>query len=89
MIFRITIMIVCKASVDCRNPAVLIADGSVSVMGYINPARLGSTVSLSCSPGSVLIGPERTACMGNGEWEPDIEKVKCEGEKLPVCEILS
>ena len=74
----------CKASVDCGNPAVLIVDGMLSVVGYSNPARLGSSVSLSCPPGFLLIGPNRTTCMGNGEWEPSIGKVRCEGEKLPV-----
>ena len=80
--------IICKASVDCGNPEALIVDGMVTVMGYSNPARLASNISLSCPLGFVLIGPNRTTCMGNGEWEPNPGNVKCKGEKLPVRKIF-
>ena len=39
----------------------------------------GATFNFSCPPGLVLIGPNSTTCMGNGEWEPDPSEVTCAG----------
>ena len=42
----------------------------------------GSNVTFSCPPELVLIGPNSSTCMGNGEWEPDPRGVKCLGINL-------
>ena len=39
----------------------------------------GSTVRLNCSPGLILIGSNSAICTENGEWEPDISGVTCNG----------
>ena len=58
------------------------ADNFLRITGYHNPPLEGATVTFSCPPGKILTGPNRTTCMGNGEWEPDprIEGIKCAGE---------
>ena len=67
-------------SAKCENP--LVADNSVRITGYHNPALEGATLTFSCPPGKTLIGPNITTCMENGEWEPNvgIVEVKCAGE---------
>ena len=38
-------------------------------------------MTFGCPHGLVLNGPNATTCMGNGEWEPDFEDVKCLGDQ--------
>ena len=45
----------------------------------MDPALQGAILSFDCPPHYILIGPNTTACMGNGEWEPDPREVKCKG----------
>ena len=49
----------------------------ITVMGYMDPAVEGATVIFGCPPQYVLVGPNSTTCMGNGEWEPDPGEVEC------------
>ena len=49
------------------------------VMDYMDPAIEGTTVTFECPPEHVLIGPNTTTCMGNGEWEPDPRDLACKG----------
>ena len=42
------------------------------ILGYANPALEGSSILLECAPGLMLVGPNVSTCMGNGEWEPDL-----------------
>ena len=60
----------------------LVADTSLRITGYHNPALEGATLTFSCPPGKILTGPNTTTCMENGEWEPDptVEAMKCVGE---------
>ena len=46
-------------------------------MGYMIPAREGTNITLNCSAGLELIGPNMSTCMGNGEWEPYLTEVEC------------
>ena len=46
--------------------------------------EVGSIATFSCPPGLVLIGPNSSTCMGNGEWEPDPREVKCNTENGEV-----
>ena len=48
-------------------------------MGYMDPAMEGAAIIFECPPQFVLVGPNATTCMGNGEWEPDPRKVECKG----------
>ena len=48
-------------------------------MDYIDPAIEGTTVTFECPHEHVLIGPNTTTCMGNGEWEPDPRDLTCKG----------
>ena len=68
----------------CEYP--LVADNSVRVDDYPhNPILEGTTITFSCAPGKILIGPNMTTCMENGEWEPKvgIVEVKCAGKYKP------
>ena len=40
----------------------------------------GTSITFTCPPGLVLTGPNSSTCMGNGEWEPNPNEVKCKGE---------
>ena len=42
-------------------------------------AMKGAVANFSCPPGLVLIGPNTTTCMENGEWEPDLTNLDCKG----------
>ena len=42
----------------------------------------GATITFECPPQYVLTGPNTTACMGNGEWEPDPGEMECYGKIL-------
>ena len=55
------------------------ANDSMTVIGYVEPAMEGATVAFKCPTQYVLIGPNTTTCMGNGEWEPDPREVECKG----------
>ena len=37
----------------------------------------GSNITFSCPPGFILIGPNSTICVENGEWEPDPSGLMC------------
>ena len=43
----------------------------------MDPSLEGAILSFDCPPQHVLIGPNTTTCMGNGEWEPDPREVQC------------
>ena len=45
----------------------------------MEPAMEGAIVTFEYLPQYVLIGPNNTTCMGNGEWEPDPSEVACKG----------
>ena len=38
----------------------------------MDPASEGTVLFFDCPPQHVLIGPNTTTCMGNGEWEPTL-----------------
>ena len=48
-------------------------------MDYSYPAPEGTTISFSCPPRMVLIGPNASTCVENGEWKPDPRGVECKG----------
>ena len=48
-----------------------------------NPPIEGQIITFTCAPGFVLTGPSTSACMWNGEWEPDPGEVDCIGNCLP------
>ena len=50
------------------------------IASYVNPPLVGTVANFSCPPGLVLIGPNTTTCMENGEWEPDPSSMACEIE---------
>ena len=54
-------------------------DHLIIIMGYMDPAMEGATVTLVCPPQYALIGPNTTMCTGNGEWEPNPMEVECKG----------
>jgi hypothetical protein len=45
----------------------------------MDPALEGTVLSFYCPPQHILVGPNITTCMGNGEWEPDPREVECKG----------
>ena len=47
------------------------------VVGYDNLLIEGSTITFSCPPGSMLIGPNSATCTDSGEWEPDPSGLMC------------
>ena len=60
---------------NCGYPT-LVDDHSLKVVGYNTPLLEGSNIT----PLSMyLFGPSTFTCMGNGEWEPDLRNVECNG----------
>ena len=70
-----------NAAVACEHPLTSQPVGSsLHTLGYAEPAVVGTNISFNCSqPEEVLVGPNTTTCMENGEWEPDPSEVECEG----------
>ena len=52
---------------------------SITIIGYVDPALEGATLAFECPPQYILIGPNTTTCMGDGEWEPDPREIECKG----------
>ena len=47
-------------------------DSIPNIEGYDDTIPVeGTTISFSCPPGLVLIGPNSATCTEDGEWEPD------------------
>ena len=46
------------------------------------PVMEGFVVSFSCHSEFILIGPNSSTCMRNGEWEPDPREVECRQKGL-------
>ena len=60
-------------------------------MDYSYLAPEGTTISFSCPPKMVLVGPNASTCMKNEEWEPDPRGVECKGTficSVSYCRIL-
>ena len=55
-------------------------DASINIHGSMNPAVERTNVTIICAPGLVLNGPNTSTCMRNGEWEPNLQKLKCLGD---------
>ena len=51
----------------------------------------GTNVTFTCPPGLVLTGPNTLMCMGNGEWEPDLNnrQVTCKGAFILIVNSLA
>ena len=61
----------------------------VEIIGYNKPALEGASITLRCPTGMrELIGSERATCMGNGDWEPDLQSVTCNESKYSHCMII-
>jgi hypothetical protein len=65
--------------VICNHPFQDVDNNSVIIEGYMDPALEGVVLSFDCPSQQVLIGPNTTTCMGNGEWEPDPRELECKG----------
>ena len=87
---QITLYVILINAVRCPDPLHLLDDDQLTVVvpDYYFIPIVGANVSLSCndSPGLVLTGPNTTTCMDNGQWEPDLKKLKCKGT-MHVCMI--
>ena len=67
--------------VKCIHPHNLpMIDDSLRVSLDFDPPVMDTNATFSCLPGLVLRGPYISACMENGEWEPDPKEVECLGE---------
>ena len=53
---------------NCEDPMRL--RGDLIVLDYTNPALEGSSVDLKCPPGLMLVSPDVSTYIENGEWEP-------------------
>jgi hypothetical protein len=72
--------------VRCDHPLPQLTDGAteVQISDYGDLALVGTNVTFSCPNGvtdMVLTGPNISACMGNGEWEPDPMDAMCKGTR--------
>ena len=67
-------------AVKCDYP-IHLHDNLVITSTDNQPALLGTNLTLSCPTKLVLVGPNISTCMENGEWEPDPKEVKCKGDK--------
>ena len=68
-------------AVNCGHPSLLSPDSNRSstpkIEGYDNLPIEGTTVRLSCPPGSVLIGANSATCSENGRWELNPNGLTC------------
>ena len=69
-----------KNAGKCENPLINYSEEFLRVIGYMIPAREGTNVTLSCSSGLELSGPNTSTCIRNGEWEPDPREAVCQGK---------
>ena len=60
----------------CSNPIKLVHTDIIAV-GYEDPALEGANITFFCPIGTILSGPNSSACMGNGEWELDPKEMNC------------
>ena len=58
-------------------------------MGYVDPALERQIITFTCPPGQILNGCTSSACMGNGEWEPDPREIQCTGEFITTAATIS
>ena len=66
-------------SAKCSYPNTNNASWTITVMGYSEPALVGTNISLTCPSGMVLNGPNTAMCTEGGQWEPNIRNVFCQG----------
>ena len=55
---------------------------SLYILGYSEPAAVGTSISFNCSnPEEVLIGPDTAMCVNDGQWVPDPNswQIGCKG----------
>ena len=57
---------------------------NVTIMGITDPITEGTTAIFSCPLGQILMGPNVSVCMENGEWVPDTEEVQCVKGKFKI-----
>lgn len=62
-------------------------NNSIDVVEYTDTTLEGSNITFSCPPGIVLTGPNKTMSMNIEQWEPDLSRVKCEGEYNTIFDI--
>ena len=80
LISLLVIIIIVTCSHPFRDRASVYNDSMmIGIIGYIDPAAEGATLSFVCPPQYVLNGSNTATCMGNGEWEPDPREVECKG----------
>ena len=63
----------------CSYPFSGTNNNSITVVGYVDPAIEGTTLTFDCPPEYVLTEPNSSTCMRNGKWEPDPREVECKG----------
>ena len=63
----------------CSNPLKLVHSDVITV-DYEDPALEGANITFICAIGAILSGLNSSACMENGEWEPDPRVVNCTSE---------
>ena len=68
------------SAVNCGPLLRQISNNVIELMGHNQPAIVGASATFTCPPTHVLIGPNTTTCMENGEWEPDPRQVECVGD---------
>ena len=58
--------------VICENPLFNQSVGSsLHVVGYNEPAVIGTSVTFNCSdPGKILVGSNTATCMNDVQWKP-------------------
>ena len=67
-----------SCTAKCYNPGVVII-ADLIIDGFEDPALEGENITFTCNNGLILVGPNSSTCMGNGEWEPDPREVNCTG----------
>ncbi|MCG8620954.1 MAG: CCP domain-containing protein [Proteobacteria bacterium] len=76
-----TLPVYTKASLICDAPVL-----QPNVQAIVNYSQLlieGTTLMFTCLPGLTLSGPNTTTCLGNGQWIPNPDLIKCKGVSKP------
>ena len=56
----------------------------ITILDYGDPPIEGTSITLSGLHGLILIGSNTSTCMGNGNWEPDLKRMRCNGELISI-----
>ena len=68
----------------CPNPVAEISNVNIIIADYGDAPIEGTRITFSCLQGLILSGSNTSTCMGDGNWEPDLKAIQCNGELISM-----